>query len=195
MVSLTLRAEAGAQSKVQLGLFAPQTPEPSRLDVTLARLSAMVGDERVGSPVLEDTHRAGGFHMEGFPRSQSEIGAASEQTGAPGRHDADGAAARAAAADVRVVVSPTATGISTTPGQRHEAGTLKPVSSRRREHVRDCGGVWTVEDEWLLVGAGCMGRGVRSGMCWLQRTRRNSVACLLTCDRARNAWQLEAFYD
>jgi hypothetical protein len=21
------------------------------------------------------------------------------------------------------------------------------------------------------------------------------VACLLTCDRARNAWQLEAFYD
>ncbi len=66
VVRLTLRAEAGAQSKVQLGLFAPQTPEPSRLDVTLARLRAMVGEERVGSPVLEDTHRAEGFRMEGF---------------------------------------------------------------------------------------------------------------------------------
>jgi protein ImuB len=66
VVRLTLWAEAGAQSKVQLGLFAPQTPEPSRLDVTLARLRAMVGEERVGSPVLEDTHRAGGFRMEGF---------------------------------------------------------------------------------------------------------------------------------
>jgi protein ImuB len=66
VVRLTLRAGAGAQSKVQLGLFAPQTPEPSRLDVTLARLRAMVGDERVGSPVLEDTHRADGFRMEGF---------------------------------------------------------------------------------------------------------------------------------
>jgi len=66
VVRLALRAEAGAQSKVQLGLFAPQTPEPSRLDVTLARLRAMVGDERVGSPVLEDTHRADGFRMEGF---------------------------------------------------------------------------------------------------------------------------------
>ena len=66
VVRLTLRAEAGAQSKVQLGLFAPQTPEPSRLDVTLARLRAMVGEERVGSPVLEDTHRANGFRMEGF---------------------------------------------------------------------------------------------------------------------------------
>ncbi len=69
VVRLTLRAEAGAQGKVQLGLFAPQTPEPSRLDVTLARLRAMVGEERVGSPVLEDTHRAGGFRMEGFAAS------------------------------------------------------------------------------------------------------------------------------
>jgi hypothetical protein len=51
---------------MQLGLFAPQTPEPSRLDVTLARLRAMVGEERVGSPVIEDTHRADGFRMEGF---------------------------------------------------------------------------------------------------------------------------------
>jgi hypothetical protein len=66
VVRLTLRAEAGVQSKVQLGLFAPQTPEPSRLDVTLARLRAMVGEERVGSPVLEDTHRADGFRMEGL---------------------------------------------------------------------------------------------------------------------------------
>jgi len=56
VISLTLTAEAGLNSKVQLGLFAPQTPEPSRLDVTLARLKAIVGDDRVGSPELDDTH-------------------------------------------------------------------------------------------------------------------------------------------
>jgi len=66
IISLTLRAEAGQQSKVQLGLFAPQTPEPSRLDVTLARLKALVGDDHVGSPVLKDTHRSGSFAMENF---------------------------------------------------------------------------------------------------------------------------------
>ena len=66
VVALTLRAEAGQTSKVQLGLFTPQTPEPSRLDVTLARLRALVGEDRVGSPVLEDTHRTDGFRMEGF---------------------------------------------------------------------------------------------------------------------------------
>ncbi len=64
--SLTLTAEAGQQSKVQLGLFAPQTPEPSSLDVTLARLKALVGNDRVGSPKLIDTHRGDSFAMEDF---------------------------------------------------------------------------------------------------------------------------------
>ena len=68
VVALTLAAEAGQSSQVQLGLFAPQTPEPSRLDVTLARLKAIVGEDRVGSPVLEDTHRSDSFRMEGFLR-------------------------------------------------------------------------------------------------------------------------------
>ncbi len=85
VVALAMHAEAGAQSKVQLGLFAPQTPEPSRLDVTLARLRAMVGEDRVGSPVLEDTHRAGVFHMEWFslPDRKSETGSTH------GKRDAD----------------------------------------------------------------------------------------------------------
>ena len=66
VMTLTLSAEAGQSSKVQLGLFSPQTPEPSRLDVTIARLKAIVGDDRVGSPALEDTHRSNSFHMEDF---------------------------------------------------------------------------------------------------------------------------------
>ena len=66
VLSFTLTAQAGQSSKVQLGLFAPQTPEPSRLDVTIARLKAIAGEDRVGSPVLEDSHRPGSFRMESF---------------------------------------------------------------------------------------------------------------------------------
>jgi len=84
VAALTLRAEAGQTSKVQLGLFTPQTPEPSRLDVTLARLRALVGEERVGSPVLEDTHRGDGFRMEGFSiRDERVSKSASEQVSEP----------------------------------------------------------------------------------------------------------------
>ena len=66
IIALTIAAEAGHASTVQLGLFLPQLPESSRLDVTLARLKALVGEDRVGSPVLEDSHRADAFHMESF---------------------------------------------------------------------------------------------------------------------------------
>jgi len=66
VLALTLTAEPGRECKIQLGLFAPQTPEPSRLDVTLARIKAIVGEERVGTPVLEDTHRPASFHTDSF---------------------------------------------------------------------------------------------------------------------------------
>lgn len=70
ILAITLAADPGSTSKVQLGLFSPQLPEPSRLDVTLARIRAIVGpaqgDARVGRAVLEDTHRPDTFRIEPF---------------------------------------------------------------------------------------------------------------------------------
>ena len=66
ILAVALDAEPGSTSKVQLGLFAPQLPEPSRLDVTLARIRAIVGDENVGRAVLTDTHRPDGFRLDPF---------------------------------------------------------------------------------------------------------------------------------
>jgi protein ImuB len=66
IIAVMLTAEPGSTSKVQLGLFSPQLPEPMRLDVTLARIRALVGDECVGSPVLRDTNQPDGFRVEPF---------------------------------------------------------------------------------------------------------------------------------
>jgi protein ImuB len=73
IVEVTLRAEPGSISKVQLGLFTPQMPEPVCLDVTLARIRAIVGEQNVGRAVLRDTHEADGFRIEPFslPAGQS----------------------------------------------------------------------------------------------------------------------------
>lgn len=49
-----------------MGLFSPQLPEPTRFDVTLARAATIVGEGRIGSPVLKDTHQSDGFTMERF---------------------------------------------------------------------------------------------------------------------------------
>ena len=66
ILSLTVSAEPGKTSKAQLGLFSSPLPEPARLDVTLARVRAIVGDNNVGCPELKDTHRPDSFHLTPF---------------------------------------------------------------------------------------------------------------------------------
>jgi hypothetical protein len=46
--------------------FSPQLPEAGRLDITLARLCALVGKENVGCPALPDGHTTGSFRVEPF---------------------------------------------------------------------------------------------------------------------------------
>jgi protein ImuB len=45
----------------QTGLFIPLSPEPVKLEITLARIKSMVGEDRVGYPQLLDTHRPSAF--------------------------------------------------------------------------------------------------------------------------------------
>jgi protein ImuB len=66
ITALTVNADPGSTSKVQLGLFSPQLPEPARLDVTLARIRAIVGEENAGCAVLNDTHAPDAFRIEPF---------------------------------------------------------------------------------------------------------------------------------
>lgn len=68
ILAIALKAEPGRTGKVQLGLFSP-LPEPSRLDVTLARIRALVGEENAGCAVLRDTHVPEAFRMEPFALS------------------------------------------------------------------------------------------------------------------------------
>jgi protein ImuB len=83
ILSVTIRAEPGTTSKVQLGLFSPQLPEASRLDVTLARIRAIVGEDNVGRAVLEDSHAAEAFRLEPFrvPTGDSKVSATTQTRG------------------------------------------------------------------------------------------------------------------
>ena len=170
VIAMALTAEAGQSHKMQFGLFAPQTPEPSRLDVTLARLKAIVGESRVGSPVLQDTHRAESFCMERFSLS----GKVSET-----KPLSPSIAVRRVRPPVPVRVVLRA---------------MKPAAFRDRDNSFDVtvaygpwrtSGCWWSTDqwdaeEWDVLAAGSNG---------------SSVACLLVQDRRLNEWRLEAYYD
>jgi protein ImuB len=51
---------------LQHGLFIPQAPAPEKLQLTLERLTALLGEGNVGSPELIDTHRPDAFVMRAF---------------------------------------------------------------------------------------------------------------------------------
>ncbi|MBI2149221.1 MAG: hypothetical protein HYU27_01270 [Acidobacteria bacterium] len=51
---------------VQNGLFVPLSPEPEKLELTLARLNAVVGEGNVGSPEILDTHRPDALRVKKF---------------------------------------------------------------------------------------------------------------------------------
>jgi protein ImuB len=56
---------------VQNGLFVPLSPEPEKLELTLARLKAVVGEENVGCAEILDTHRPDGLRMTKFAVTNS----------------------------------------------------------------------------------------------------------------------------
>lgn len=61
ILAVKLRIEPAKPRAVQEGLFLPPAPEPERLELTLQRIAALVGQENVGSPGLVDSHRPGAF--------------------------------------------------------------------------------------------------------------------------------------
>ena len=57
---------------VQGGLFVPLAPQPEKLEMTLARISAIVGEGNAGTPELLDTHRPGAFRMTRFEAKEAD---------------------------------------------------------------------------------------------------------------------------
>jgi protein ImuB len=174
VVGIALTAEPGSTSKVQMGLFSPQLPEPMRLDVTLARIKAIVGEECVGRPELTDTHRPDGFRVEGF--SVAAVGA---RVGSSCELEGSLAAMRRIRPAEMVAVM--------LRGQR-PAGF---VFRERRYEVERAYGPWVMNGDWWNESLW----GIEQ---WDLIARAGDGAMLCCCvvrDLARDAWSMAALYD
>jgi protein ImuB len=63
---LRVTATPGSVEVAQLDLFLPPLPAPAELAVTVARLEALCGPDRVGAPGIEDSHRPDAARLETF---------------------------------------------------------------------------------------------------------------------------------
>ncbi|HEY2123952.1 MAG TPA: hypothetical protein VGG94_00700 [Chthoniobacterales bacterium] len=66
IVAVSLEAHPARAAQQQFGLFATALRDPNQLGETLARLVGLLGRDRVGTPVLQETHRPDIFRMEPF---------------------------------------------------------------------------------------------------------------------------------
>ncbi len=72
IIKIYLAAEPARQRVAQGSLFLPSSPDREKLELTIARLTNLVGDSHIGSPELVDTHRPGEFRMNRFAPSHNE---------------------------------------------------------------------------------------------------------------------------
>jgi protein ImuB len=66
IVAVGLEAQPARPARQQFQLFETPLRDPTRLHETLTRLTGLFGKERVGTPVLEDSHRPDAFRLEPF---------------------------------------------------------------------------------------------------------------------------------
>jgi protein ImuB len=74
ITAVSLDAQPTKPPKQQFGLFETTLRNPNQLSETLARLTALLGADRVGTPVLEETHRPDAFRIEPFAWESSSTG-------------------------------------------------------------------------------------------------------------------------
>lgn len=72
ITAISISVHTVVPRRAQFGLFLPATPEPAKLEITLARLRAMVGENNVGIPELIDSHHPQPFRLVPFSTPQTD---------------------------------------------------------------------------------------------------------------------------
>jgi protein ImuB len=70
---LWLSAEPVRSRAAQGGLFIPPSPEPEKLELTLARIAGIVGEGKIGSVEIMDTYRPEAFRMQHFSPAATSV--------------------------------------------------------------------------------------------------------------------------
>ena len=182
---------------VQHTLFARPQLTPEQLSTLLARLGAVMGQDRIGSPATVDSYRPGAFAMKPFASQQSAVASRQSRAAGFGRDcglrtaDCDSTARTAGSspADCSSPLPPAGAGT-------RRGGRERTARARDDGSARVCGGngrarVGTVEDVGGMVehggGRARAGRARRAGIATSGTSRSTTaarIACSWTAPRA-----------
>ncbi len=151
VVAFRLTADPGHSRAGQLDLFGPRVPAPDRLATTLARLAALLGRERIGTPEALDSRRPERFTVSDFSPPPPSGGG---PDGTPSRSRALAVRVLRPPLPLEVIVAPAtgATGDQRPLRLRAEIGEATARRPRIKGKVRTASGPWDLEEEWWRNG-------------------------------------------
>jgi protein ImuB len=199
ITAVAIAAEPAKPRVLQNGLFVPLAPEPEKLELTLARLTKLVGAKNIGSPELLDTHRPDAFRMRRFVIAGIQKKAVSNPQSAIYRGPRQGRPAGViinpqCVMGFRMFRPPLCAEVQTTSGRptrisAHSASlscTVRGKIVRASGPWRASGDWWRADvwarDEWDVAVAGANGG-------------QSEMLCRIYRDLSDGAWFVEGMYD
>jgi protein ImuB len=178
VIALRIVAHPARPQTMQHGLFAAQAPEAGRLEIVLARLRKMVGEGRVGSPELLDTHAPEPFRVAEF-----EVGEAAKSASPPSPEEVECLPPDPASA-LRMVRPPRVVEIEL----RGDAPLAMQYEGQRLR-LQAASGPWRTSGAWWTHPAWCREE-------WDVVLEEQPQRCLrLAHDPAADCWYVIGIYD
>jgi protein ImuB len=148
IVAVALSAEPIKPAGEQFGLFETTLRNPHQLSETLARLTALLGGDRIGTPVLEETHRPDAFRMQPFSWAavESAVPSGVNRESDPDSHALRTAHATAALRRFRPAISASVLQDEDTPAHVRSAEISEKIIAQRGPYLLS--GNWWDEKSW-----------------------------------------------
>jgi protein ImuB len=172
--SVTIRVEPTAARTLQHSLLERARPRPDQISTLMARLMALMGERRVGRPVLVDSHRPGAFEMAPF-------------TGEDAAHPSAAPDVPVRAPALRRFRQPLVATVIIEDGYPVRLRVSSRTDTITGGHVVTCAGPWRTSGDWWADTAWDHDEwdvGLDTG-----------VVCRLFRDRRKDRWYVAGAYD
>ena len=178
IVAVALSAEPIKPAGEQFGLFETTLRNPHQLSETLARLTALLGGHRIGTPVLEETHRPDAFRMQPFSWAvASAVPSGENRESGPDPHALRTAHATAALRRFRPAISASVLQDEETPTHVRSAEISGKIIAQRGPYFLS--GNWWDEKSWARAEGDLQ---LKNGE-------------LVRCHKSEETWRIDGIYD
>jgi protein ImuB len=179
--AVTIRADPAPARTLQGSLLERARPAPEQITTLVARLKALMGETRVGRPVVVDSHRPGAFRMEAFTGD-------AVPGGEPPGLQVDGPPSPEEVS-LRRFRMPVAARVTAEAGRPVHLRVHHPGIADGR--IVTSAGPWRTSGDWWLRGADA---GAWDRDEW-DVALQNGTVCRMFRDRLRDCWFVDAIYD